>query len=112
MTRITRIVQRWRRVLPPRVGAQGERRDAAYDRRPGPSARSVPVCWTTGRTGWIVSAAQSGRFVRRRRQLHEGGQATVKSPPLLAFAGAAVAGCQDTGIRVVIGRGGCAATAP
>jgi hypothetical protein len=34
----------------------------------------------------------------------------MKTPPLLAYAGARVAGCQDTGMRVVIGCGGCAGT--
>lgn len=36
----------------------------------------------------------------------------MKTPALPASAVAQVAGFQDTGMRVVIGRGGCAATAP
>ena len=35
----------------------------------------------------------------------------MKTPALPASSGAQVAGCQGTGMRVVIGGGGCAATA-
>ena len=36
----------------------------------------------------------------------------IRVKPLPAFAEAQVAGCQETGMRVVIGCGGCAGSAP
>jgi hypothetical protein len=38
--------------------------------------------------------------------------AATEPEPRPAHAGAQVPGCQDTGMRVVIGCGGCAGTAP
>jgi MFS family permease len=46
------------------------------------------------------------------RRGHRAGGPSFRVKPLPAYAEAQVAGCQETAMRVVIGCGGCAASAP
>ena len=68
------------------------------------------LAYLTGAGLVLVAIAVAVSFLRAR--VAEGAPETEPVPPLPAYAEVQLAGCQETGMRVVIGCGGCAGSAP